>query len=921
MEISSSDTKILTQTAKSRYFTKWLVSLAVFFLLISSAAFLVSNWMSQDTPEVISSIESVMFEINQPSVMAHIDIARVRKLTTFISDEVLKPGGIEALQSIKLVEPIAGSSYFFNQIDFATAGVYVSSQAGEKDLFQESVLVATGRYDLNTVHNELQKTYEIHNLEADFVRLDKISELVNDFECPLDEEGKLEFGELFAHIDDSQIVIGSSLDLISKLVTSLDGSEPSNSKSLAQWQIYRDGALFAIQSFDRTTLKQDPSVNWVFELMFGEVEFNTIGLRMNPDILKRGVSVAINANSDDADLLTETANKIRSTITTTLVNSKGVFPTLSKMLSRITISHNESLDITGGLDSSLIKEFGDLISELLDQLFHGGEPNSELAEEKIDTDVWDYELNKSVINPTVRKQIYTNKVEPLLVRDELSILINSVGIKPLSRFPSDKDLGDAMQLTLDVARHALDFSYYSNRFDQTGIKHSFMITDVLDDKGDQLIEDERCRKAFYGTNLNHMPESDASMKRGWLESSKTVRLVDGTKIQDINRVKGWYKLRVAESVEKTNLTEKGTKTVEWNGGSLRLISVNNGEISYAIKGESTDLLNVVGLNGNGQYLSPRGHSLSDSRGTRYFSGAISSVEVIVAKEWDEQYIEFELDSIVPSLVDKEDKLYQEPVVKVFSESDAGKFASPLDLKQLNEEQSEQLSRELGWKKISLDGNQPLDIGRTSSNSAHLMFKHDPSQRWGDNFEAVIIAPFEETILLNPNTVSIDLYIDEEEHPISNLLFSSNKLNGNYQPSIEVNGKSYLQGTFSFRLENEGDQINSINGRITYSLPTEVQVETIDLNTPKNERPAQLTALDYGWENKSTYTLSKSVSDVYAAKLFTTDGKSYLAEVIKNSDGSFNLVFESVKNHQKIELSITKSSYIVREPFNLAPRYK
>lgn len=205
---------------------------------------------------------------------------------------------------------------------------------------------------------------------------------------------------------------------------------------------------------------------------------------------------------------------------------------------------------------------------------------------------------------------------------------------------------DAMGLAVELEAVGPALPNRSER----GSEAQLRLTSVEGEDGRELLREEPC-----GPDRNGRPVPLALDFSGdWMSARKTVRLVPGATLDEIEEVAGEVILQLPTAVERARLDppEPGGMAVS-DGVRVELTSVSPHSFSYRIAGDVTRVLEVRGLNHLARPLAANrawdaNLWLADGRvGARDYRGDLASVEVVFALERDEQVHAFSLPSARP----------------------------------------------------------------------------------------------------------------------------------------------------------------------------------------------------------------------------------------------------------------------------------
>jgi len=163
------------------------------------------------------------------------------------------------------------------------------------------------------------------------------------------------------------------------------------------------------------------------------------------------------------------------------------------------------------------------------------------------------------------------------------------------------------------------------------------VASVRSQGGTELLREESCGKARNGSAA----EFETQVVGGGenlLRATKPVRLVPGTRLDDVAAVEGEIVLQLPVRVERHRIPARIGEALEAAGLRLEVTRADERSFSYRLSGETHRLLELRGLAPDGRALANAGYSSmgvffgSGKTGTARFHGPVDAIEVILASE-------------------------------------------------------------------------------------------------------------------------------------------------------------------------------------------------------------------------------------------------------------------------------------------------
>ncbi len=418
--------------------------------------------------------------------------------------------------------------------------------------------------------------------------------------------------------------------------------------------------------------------------------------------------------------------------------------------------------------------------------------------------------------------------------------------------------------------------------------HQLHIDDVTDANGESLMDAATC-----GKHINSDPVAlTDSFGKGELKATKKIRLKPGAKIADIASIKGRVVLNIATQIETKHFSAPQDSSplenaiVKTQGTYLRIKKIVGNEISYLVSGAKQPLLNVRGLNSQGQYLAGSGSSSFGGIGSgprshnSNYQGEVSAVEVTYATQRHQQVHTFNISDLsAPKNANSFSPEHTTPVAYDISDWQA--------VQQLRDKiyAKDHFNSWLG---------QPVADTRTGPIEAYL-FKPE-LQKFGPERRAtsslLVNLPFIRSLLKSSNRLSLsthELFFNNGEQvtPSDTSWTTPIPLDykGGWNLSLSddaMREQGFLSGSVALKYLLDEDTYNkvkdaqliSLSGDLNLSLPTQIKqtkIPALQLGEHTNLQgiDLQLIKLD---GNRQTYSISGDESALLAIYALNSEGK-------------------------------------------------
>jgi len=903
-----------------------IIALSMLIALIIGYVFFTSWISGNDEPTSLTEVENAVFNSLTPSGLVYGNLQQTQQLLGILDDSDIDKKVSSAFSNVPSMGTVGASDSLLDASSY-----FVSSLApGNQGLLNNSLTVVQGDYTGLNIASELAQRFTMQEVEDNIMLLsEKALAHANDLECPADDTPESQKAPVknYAYMSDTQILISSSPATIKSFLKAYSQpSEMSEDKQsvLSHWRDYRRGSLFSVTVFDKQLLSQDFKAKMVSSALLDDANYHRVGLRANLNTIKQSLDISFDANLNDEDTASHLADKIVGNITDLNRENKDLFPSVTDLLSRVSVKADSDLHIGLELDKAIASEIEDVATDFASMIFNPtlsstDDGNSQPQEEVIDKYSWNYAINNKVLGQASLPKDQFQRFSPLAIKKNAAFFIKNFGIKAPSSF--DKEQTETLQLAIEVSRPAA-LGGASSDWNDSGIKQSLSITKVLDNEGNNLLLDERCTKNKYNRELNHHANESSNYSNGAIKNVKSVKLVNDGIPPKISKVVGEYRFKAPIDVELKDLTLT-TPSQTWQGGSFELTANKHGSISYVLKDEESRLLDVVGLNAKGQALSYSSSFGGGKRYTKKFKGDVATVRLALAGSFKEESFLFEIDSIIPTLkpehkAEATAKLVSKPLTA--NKNQVTDFSAARSLDNLSEEQKKAINSKLRWSGYSLETPEKHDLGNVTLNNSMLFFKHDAESSWSRDLSGLILMPHSEILLSADALVVAKLKIDGK--PVEPAIASISKATRGEQlvPTISNDELELDMATFKIPFDEQPGQIKSIEGMLDFIFPTKTSVRTVRLN-PDNQKIEGLTFIEYIYNHNGAtkYKLDESLKNASLIKFTTLKGSEYTGKV-QTDNGITTVTFDSLAEISQVDFWFVDESDIVTQAFKFIPKY-
>lgn len=923
----------LTLSNKARTWSKWAALLVVLGALIAMVAYYYSAPLrSSPPPKELEAVESALLMTSQPAALIYTNFKKFKSVLQLGEQSVAHSKIAKPLTFFDFSALLGTSKYLFEQTDYGLVRIDIDVSAKNDGAstapsdIMHTVTVLLGSYKKTEVLAAFKENYSVTKLPEGSFHLKQLYIDVDGYQCPADKGDTQEISEFFLDIEQQIVVFSSSLSALEKFRQPV--GEPVASPQFSEWKKFRGSSIAALQLSNQSILDND---------MMGHIFKNAIGMqngieqvKMRADLapLARGVKLVLSVNGSDKSGLSDVAAKLSKSIEEVSTESKKALPSVSQLLSRITVSSDEALHVGVTFDKTLLNEFQGLVGNITSLVFGGFRPSlmnetdGSVVKERLNNSVWDYS-NNAKFDFTQSYQVSNfDRYKPVFNKDGVAIFIQSLGIKPISPFISEGQSPELMmQLELEARRNIPDVSNVNGWWD-SGVKFSFSVDEVIGRDGESLLLDERCIKFKQHREKNHELAEQVSFSNQSMMVSKTLRLIDGAKSNEITKVVGVVTTSVPTKVKKVNLTVGADNVIDLDGGRFQLTGINSNEVSYQLFDSDENFVAINALNKNGQTLARNGSMSSDGHVASRFEGVVESVDIYIAEEIMTEAMNFELVSLSPEPIERPHYFTSNTVQETltYQESDAAALLNRLEISVLSEKDKSEVENKLQWSNYSLDGLADDGIGKVETESSIIYFSHDPTSSWRKRLSGLLVVPHVPSVISSSKSVYLDLMLNDQVEVVGEVEFSNNKMNGKPMPNLDLEFGEYNIGSFSIDISTDAKEISKISGQLRFEIPANVNTRVINLMPASEESElVRFRGYEYGWNSISRYELDQSLGDPLQIFGYSNDEMVYEADIKQLGDSSI-IEFPTLSTLAKIELIMVDETKVITEPVSLIPAY-
>ncbi|MEN8136143.1 MAG: hypothetical protein ABFS18_11505 [Thermodesulfobacteriota bacterium] len=882
-----------------------------------------TEWLDMSEPEQLATAENALADGSMVAI-GYLDMAKTVALYEHFFDNA-DPEALPVPDSHKdvLKQLFTGKAQFRKNLKLATFSINAKDKAVAVSAGVNSLLA--GNFNAEHILSALMSSYEIIALDQGRWKLVKIKQaegqggseqtvVCKDPDLQTGSAGNRAQSVSYLYIDPQWLLIGDQEIMADSIWQRLhDGAEAA--QGLTTWHAYRSGKLTALMVFSPDQAAK--SIKGIPGMMA------TGAAQKAPDVkgVAVGATVGLDAKlkvngslfSENGAWNNETAAKGQKAIDELVAaDTSSSTPTLAKLSSRLQLASNKtriSADID--LDKEMLTEMDNVGEEALAAVFTPqiSMDDSKIEEEQIAQNPMDYDLYKGISRmPDYRPK--ENDSAPIFMEGPYGVALKS--FSPMGNGLVSLALEGMIALPKGRPFSAPDTE-----------KISFYIDDVLDYENRSLLRDESCvsRMEVHGER-NYEPVTYFSSFDERASLTKRVRLVKGTVLKDIARIKGRLSFSVPTKVGRFKLPAETGASIEHNGVRVYLNGIKGSNVSYQVSGEQGRLLEVRGLNNSGQVLQGSWSSGIGGRMTRGYKGEVKGVELFIADTVLSDEKEFELSDILVSATpaDKKDK----PV-------------NPYEFAP----ESMDIALWGKYEKLDLSDLQPSDNNRWSGISGNSIYEgivwpgvkmwlyHDPDN-WSPQPKAKVYLPVLPELqgVLSVLSSRVEIPSAEEDQPVyQRIQYPHYIKSGKLSIDREYQGLKIFGQTIALNAETkQGRKLDRLKGELIVRLPLKISKTKIPLNDlwkGVEVDGIKVAITEVSWSVFTGYRLKidGAIERLVNLHGIMKNGTRIIADSVNfQSGGYWTVTLPMGHGIEEVELVRAEKQKIIKLPFDVKPEY-
>ncbi|MDT8383905.1 MAG: hypothetical protein RRB22_05780 [Gammaproteobacteria bacterium] len=881
-------------------------------LFISGAAAYAWYWLSAPLPATAQMAEAAIADGRMVAI-AHVNAEKLLELQHYLFGE-LDPDALPVDSTDKAVmdELFSGPANLRENL----AQLFLAVHAPEGEPRARTTLLFSGNFDTDAVIGTLRRFYRVEETGDDHWHVLRAMQIEAESLCPSDTPNKREPAPGYLYITPQLALLADDQAHAASLVQRLQSGAPA-AQDINYWQRYRKGQLASLMVLSipeaSTALRGLPGMV-AQKAASGNAQITGVAAAVETDLLARGFNVSLNLASSDAAWKRDATAKMQRQLDEMKNDSRRVSPTLAELLTRITISEQaEALRVNAALDASVFADLGAVVQEGMGNLFSvrvaGTQQDGGQAAEQIQTHPKDYADTAAFATlPALKLESYDS--QPLFMRGAFAVDVERIRMN---------DTG-LLELQLQ-GRVALPDSGSDSGQTRTA-ELSLTVDSVTDAAGQDLLRDEHCvkRNELFGRSRNHEPETQSNIFQNKAQITKFVRLRENARLEDIQHIKGHLTFSAPEEVRKFTVPLRAGENITHAGTRFYLSSISDDSVSYHVTGEHARLLEVRGLNGNGQPLRT-GWRMGgdDGRATQQFAGKIRALEVFVAGRFTKHQTDFDITNLFVPGAERENK----PLVAFAPKRiDPKAWAAykNLDMRKLKADPQD-------W--TVFDKNK-TPIASAQWQGVSLFLTHTPTQ-WGNSPQAQVYYPMLPDL---PGVLSAFSYQIEEPAVKDGPAEYYAKVFYSYRlPSRELvvphrlQGQPLALGSWPLRTGlKENERLDQLRGKLVFRLPTRTKSSMFALNTlwqgaTVDGVTVSLTEVSRGMFPGYGLKIEGDISRLVNLHGIDADGRRVAAEPVNfQGSGYWTMTLPFGKGIESVELIMATKQEVMKYPFSLRPAY-
>ncbi len=881
---------------------KIIISIFLCILLIGGIGYF---WVTASAGPSLKTAENALAN-KHLIAFAHLDNKKINTIANAIGEE-LNPSFLEEKNSV-LKALYFGSSNFKENVYQVMYGLSYN-QTDSKAI---NSLLLHGLFSWQSMEEVLKQHFTIEALgEKKFELQPNITTSVDSYTCP-DETKEKPPTNTYVYVSSDWLILSDNLNQVDTLLSRMENKDEAYF-DLTPWRNYRSGKLasFALYNPEHVgkslggmsgyivggVYKKNTPISAIFSSL--DLSYLNPGIHLNSQVI---------ANKDWAvKYALEGNNKIAEA----KLAAKDYSPVLVNLLNTLQISDDsDSLYIDLVVTQRDIEKIPEALSEIFSSFFSMSAGNLDRKEdiiaESINESPWDYANNKKLGSPPSFKSGTFSGI-PSLIDGAFAINMEKVSIGEKSGLV-ELDLKGLMSIEKIKG-------FWSN----SKANLSLSIDSVIGANQQELLKDERCDKKlpmFTSKNQQavegfHIISSNSnSDDHAYVE--KKIRLIPDAKFSQIEEIKGSLRLHAPVGVKLVEVDFQKGKSFKDKTLEFIITKTQQQTVTYKIKGQSENILEIRALNEKGQVLYFYTSFGNDNGKTASYKGDIAKLQLVIVNQWLDKKIDFAIKSkdFLKGKASSQYKINQLPSratkknIAVFSKANLAEVTA----KKI--------------KKVTYSTNAV--IGSTEISPVKLFVSHDYKSNWNFQPKLQVAMPLIEALAFNLQAVEVEI---AQEAPFKTFIngFTDYTIKsiGKYRGQLKVGEFEYNLKKVDLKLPLEsGQKLSSLKGNFIYRLPKKVQYIDLafpDLGQEINAAGTKLTLTAIKTGVMANYIFAVSGDDLINIVAITEQGSFYPTQQ-RFKDGKWQLKFGLHPKIHSLRVVVSTEKEKVITPFEIDLNY-
>ena len=882
------------------------ITLLTFALLVSAVGIFIHQMLHQEPPPAVSIAENALATHNLVAI-SHFNNKRITAIIDYIAGKKnIDPLRYQDVDKQLLTALYYGKPDFKYKLEQVVLGIEASNK---KSYFH---LIMSGQFDWINIKPILSLHYQVKEQQAHLFTLIAKADTTPKKVCPShSNDDDLKNKVLFLHVTPDRLVLSNDINSQAVILKRLKKQAKARI-DLSRWKKYRTDKLASIGLLlpFRVSYLPDGMVKHLLQK----------AKTKNPDInaIYTGASISykhagilihtqINANKQWSGLWSDTINHHVEKINQ---KTSAVSPALMEILSDVkTSAKNDTLNVSLGLQVATFKKIPDVLGEAIAYTLSDGNSNTvstQSSKERIAKNPWNYQNNLKLAHlPEFNSG--NHAITPIYVKGPFALDLNKAS------FDHELDL-----LELDV-KAQLQMPPINDYWHHSGAKLSLSIDAVFDQKGKQLLRDERCIDKLSGlAKKNHIPEVAFNMSNGHASVNKIVRLKPLAGFLDINKITGQIHFKAPTIVKRIPVELKAGIIIEEENLRILINTVQQQSVSYQLSGDTSKLIEVRALNKQGKTLKNRSSSSVYGLTSTSFSGDIQRLEFFIVHKQVNRKVDFEIYSS-DMLSSRKKEVKQIPVLTIPTS-----FAE----KQWNALRKIDVTKiDLSKVKKPLMSKGPV-ISKFDQSPIVIQMRHNFSSTLSNQPDLEILMPLIPELAHNQSAVELMLARTPGTKKSVQFVKISPRYSAkkrDYVADLTHNKTPYMRLYAKADIGvKKGQKLTDLDGKLMLRLPQTIQ--TIKLPLPDFNDPRVIEDSLLRLREISADFIPRIQFDFDGHKEFinliavTQSGQRIYPAQIDFKNGMWLIQYDLRNDFDYMELILSLEQAFIEYPFKLKPQY-